>query len=184
MWSFLAEHPVMIALMTGIVAAGLGYGWLESGDNRFAGSALVVGLMVPVTYFVCNSLETDRKQILEIVATTAAAIERNDHERAVAVIGDSRTRDRAAAELPRYDFSRVRAANIKLTMTPGSSPPEALVDIDASVVASQVNGPIKNQRVVRRLILTFTKVDDRWLVTDYEHVSLNGMPDNFSSQKL
>lgn len=184
MWSVLAENPLMIAFMVGIVAAGLGYGWLESGDKRFGGSALVVGLLAPVAFFVCSSMETDRKQILEIISSTASAIEQNDHKTAVSVISDSRTRERAAAELPRYDFTRVRAANIKISMTPGSSPPEALVDIDASVVASQVRGPLKHQRVVRRLILTFTKEGDKWLVTDYEHVSLNGMPDNFSSQRL
>ena len=184
MWTVFAEQPLLIAVMIGIIAAALGYGWLESGDKRMGLGAIVAALLIPLAFYVGSLLTTDREQILEIISSTAAAIENNDHETAVAVIQDLDTRRRAANELPSYEFSRVRAGNIKITMVEGSFPPEASVDIDASVVASQAKGPIKNQRVVRRLILTFQKDGEQWMVTDYKHLSLNGMADNFTQQRL
>ncbi|MEO1527865.1 MAG: hypothetical protein AAFX06_20735 [Planctomycetota bacterium] len=179
-----AEQPLLIAIMIAFLVAALGYGWLESGDKRMGLAAVAMACLIPGAFYMGHVMVTDREQILDIISTTAEAIEANDHDAAVAVISDEETRQRAVAELPRYEFSHVRAGNIKITMIEGSFPPEATVDIDASVVASQARGPIKNQRVVRRLILTLTKEGDDWLVTDYTHLSLNGQADNFTPNRL
>ncbi|MCO8125102.1 hypothetical protein NHH03_25425 [Stieleria sp. TO1_6] len=181
MWTILAEKPLMLAVMIGIVVAGLLYGWLQTGEKRIAIAALVVALFIPAVFLVANSVDTDREKILDIIQTTAHAVELNDHEMAVMLIADRQTRQQALAELPQYDFSRVRVRNIKINMVAGSIPEEATVDLDASVVASQTKGGLKDIRVPRRVILTFQKQpDETWGVTDYNHMPLAGGPDGFS----
>ena len=185
MWTVLAEQPLLIAIMIGIVAAALAYGWLQTGDRRIAFSTLGAACLIPVPFVIAGSIITDRERILETIYSTATAVEQNDHETAVSVIADPDVRQRALAELPNFEFHRIRVRNVMIKMIEGSLPAEAEVDIDASVLASQTRGSLKNVRVVRRIILTFQQQHDgTWMVTDYTHLSLNGQADNFTPKRL
>ncbi|KAA5545853.1 hypothetical protein FYK55_02725 [Roseiconus nitratireducens] len=175
MWNIIAEQPTLLAIMVGICAVALIVAWLQSGDRRFALGSIPFVLMIPLSYYVAGQIETDREQILRLIETTARAVEANDHQTAVSVIGDPETRQRALAELPKYEFTRVRAGNIQIRMVEGSFPPEATVDLDASVRLSQARGGMQNIPVTRRVILTFQKEpDEQWVVTDYTHMPLTG----------
>lgn len=185
MWTIFAENPLMISIMIGIVVIGLLYGWLQTGDKRIAFAALVATLMIPAAYYLADAIETDREKILRAIYTTVRAIEQNDHESAVQVIGDRATRQRALNELPRYEFHRIGVRNIEIRIVQGSFPLEATADLDASVTASLSNGAMKNIRVPRRVILTFQKQpDESWLVTDYTHRPLIGKADNFTPNRI
>lgn len=185
MLTIIAEQPLLVSFLIGVVVVGLAYGWLQTGEKRLALGAAGAASLIPVTFLISNLIETDREMIRKVIATTVAAVESNDHEKAAAVIADSKTRQRALAEMPSYDFHSIRARNIQIRFVQGSFPPEAIVDLDASVRASQVRGSIKNASIVRRVILTFQKQqDDRWVVIDYTHVQLNGQPDMFTPQRI
>jgi len=184
MWTILAEQPLLLSIMIGILTAALGYGWLQTGDRRLAFATLGSLLLIPAVISLAATLETDREKILATIHATAEAVEHNDHQAAVQVIADSATRGKALAELPKYEFQRIRVRNIRIEMVRGSVPPEATVDLDASVTASQTRGTLKNIRVPRRVILTFQKQpDDSWQVTDYTHMPLTGQPDSFTPNR-
>lgn len=181
MWTILAENPVLISIMIAAVVAGLLYGWMQTGDKRVGIAALIVALLIPAAYLLSESIVTDREKILDAIYTTAAAVEQNDHTTAVMVIGDNATRQRALDELPKYEFHRVGVRNVQIKMVSGSIPPEATVDLDASVRASMVRGGMQNISVPRRVILTFKKQSDgAWVVTDYTHMPLTGGADQFT----
>ena len=185
MWIIVAENPVMLTFMIGVVVAALFYGWLQTGDRRIAWGSVGVGLLIPVVLLISNWIETDREQILHAIHTTAAAVEQNDFESAVMVIEDRKTRARALSELPNYDFHRVAVRNIQIKMVRGSAIPEASVDLDASVTASLSHGGVNDVTVPRRVILTFQKQpDDSWKVIDYSHRPLIGGPDNLSTRGI
>jgi ketosteroid isomerase-like protein len=184
MKTVIAEHPILLALMIGITAAALIYGWLETGKKQVGIAGLVVAAMVPVSWFVSSQWVTDREQIRALIYQTAAAVGANDHDTAVGVIGDASTKSRARAELPKYVFDLVKVSGIQIRMAEGSVPPEADVDINALAVVSSAGGQFKNMRVPRRLFLKFQKNDDGdWVVVDYNHTPLTGQPDMYSSRR-
>ncbi len=181
MLTVLAEQPIMVTILLVIPAVALFYVWLQNGDRRFLGTAGLLAILAPLAFLTAEWIETDREKIRAIIFATADAVQQNDHDTAVQVIQDDSTRQRALAELPNYEFHRIGVRNVRIRMVEGSSPLEANVDLDASVMASQTRGTLKNIRVPRRIILTFEKqMDDSWKVTDYTHQPLAGGPDAFS----
>ena len=185
MMTIIAEQPLMLAIMSGIIAIGLGYAWLQTGDKRLAAAAFLVALLVPGSFIIASRLVTDREMIREAVFETAKAVEQNDFESAVLVIEDRALRQRALSELPNYDFQRVGVRNVQIRMVKGSYPPEATVDLDASVTATLVRAGMQTVRVPRRVIITFQQQSDgQWIVTDYTHRPLAGGPDAFTPNRL
>ncbi len=184
MWTIIAEKPLMLAVMIGIVALGLLYSWLQTGNKKIAAAGILFALMVPGAFLLGEHLVTDREKILEVIYSTVEAVENNDHQAAAAAIGVPAIRQRALQELPQYEFSNLGVRNIQITMVTGSYPPEATADIDASATVSLKRAAVKNVRVARRVILTFRKEpDDSWIVTDYTHQPLAGGPDTFSPRR-
>ncbi|MCA9140570.1 MAG: hypothetical protein KDB00_27550, partial [Planctomycetales bacterium] len=144
----------------------------------------LTSLLIPGTYFISESIVTDREKILDAVYTTAQAVEQNDHQSAVVVIADNVIRQRALDELPKYEFHRISVRNIQIKMVAGSLPPEATVDVDASARVSMVKGGMKNVPALRRVILTFQKQpDESWKVIDYTHVSMTGQADGLTPNR-
>lgn len=181
MWTIFAEQPLLIAIMIAVVVVGLVYAWMQTGDRRVAIAAVVTALLIPGAYFLADRIVTDREKILDAIQQTAAAIEHNDHVGAVEFVLDSTTRQRALAELPRYEFQRARARNIQINMVTGSLPPEATVDLDASVRVSMNGGGVRDYPGVARLILTFQQQPDgSWGVTDYSYRPITGGADNLT----
>jgi hypothetical protein len=184
MWTILVEQPLLVSIMIGVGVIGLFFAWLQSGDKRLAVAGLVAALLIPAEFYLANSVQTDREQILESIYATAEAVETNDHDAAVQIIGDPATRQQALAELPNYVFDRLSVRNVQLRFVEGSYPEEATVDLDASVLASQKRGSLQNIRVVRRVILTFQKQpDETWAVTEYTHMPLTGQPDDYTPNR-
>ncbi|MEM0927014.1 MAG: hypothetical protein AAGJ83_13315 [Planctomycetota bacterium] len=183
MGTILAESPLMLSVMIGVLTLALAYGWMQTGNRKVGLAALGTLLLIPAAIYLTHILVTDRERILEVIETTVAAVEANDHETVVQVIIDPATRARALAELPRFRFERARARNIQIRLVQGSDPPEATVDLDASVTVSLVRGGISRQPVARRVFLTFQKQsDDQWRVIDYSHQPPIGGPDAYSNQ--
>jgi len=182
--TLLAEHPLLLSLMAAMMGAVVLYAWLQNGKKLFAGIGFGCLALIPLIWFIATELETDREQIERVIYETAQAVQENDHTRAVMMIGDESTRAQALAELPKYEFDRVKASNITINLVDGSNPPQADVDLIASVVASDKIGRFKNMRVPRRLVLTFQKLGDQWKVIDYNHMPIGGQPDAFSPANL
>ncbi len=184
MWTIIAEKPLLLAVMLGIVALGLLYTWLQTGNRRIAAVGIVFALLVPGAFILADQIVTDREKILQVIYRTVEAVENNDHQAAVAAIGIPAVRQQALQELPQYEFTQIRVRNIQIDMVAGSLPPEATADCDASARVSLTRGSIKNVRVSRRVILTFRQEpDDSWIVIDYTHRPLAGGPDTFTPRR-
>ncbi len=182
MESLLAEQPLLTSLMLGTLAAGLLYGWLQSGKRAAAIAGLITASLIPVAWVVASRWETDREQITALINDIADAVEQNDHERAVTVIGDSKTKSQARQELRNWTFHLARVNKIRsIDIIDGTYPQEADVDMSVKVDVSHVKGSVRNVRVLRRLILKFQKSDDGWVVTEYRHMPITGGPDQYST---
>ncbi|EMI20638.1 putative membrane protein [Rhodopirellula maiorica SM1] len=154
----LAEQPLLISLMVGLIGGALLYGWTQTGKRAAAVLGLLFLLLVPVVWIVSSMMVTDREQIEAILYEAAAAVEANDHEAALKFISDPQAKAQAAQELPNYIFSLARVNRIRsIVMIDGSYPPQADVDMSVKVDVSSKRGGIRDIRVPRRLLLHFEK---------------------------
>ena len=184
MITILAERPLTFSIMIGLFAAGLLYGWLQSGDKKLAIGGALFALLIPVVWIVADSWQTDRELISDVIDTTARAVAANDHDLAVQCIANDNTRAQARAELPRYVFDRVTVNNRTIRVMEDTIPKAAEVELMASVIASDKSGRLQNMRVLRRIILSFEKINGTWKVVDYNHMQPGGQPDSFSPPNI
>lgn len=172
MYELIAEQPLLVSCLVGVLAAGLIYGWLQTGKKPAAVAGLVLLLLIPLLWYMASVIETDREQLERLIFEIAAAVESNDHETAIAVIADPDLRNRAKNELSRWTFSMARVNRIRrITIIEDTFPLEADVEMTARVNVSSRSGAMQNVRVPRRLDLRFQKNGDNWQVTDYTHSS-------------
>ncbi len=180
MEALLAERPLLLSIIIGGIAAMLAYAWLQSGNKRLGAAAALTAVLIPGIWFLADQWETDREKIQSLIDSTVRAVQANDHQTAVQVIADKSTRDQALTELPRYVFDRVAASNVVISIDEKSAPKVADVELLAKVIASDKAGRVTGMRIVRRVILTFEKTGDTWVVVDYNHMQPGGQPDAFS----
>lgn len=180
MEAMLAEQPLLVSLMLGILAAGLIFGWLQTGKKAAAVAGLVAGLLIPVAWVIASRWETDRERIESLIYEIADAVERNDHAAAVRVIGDPETKAQALQELSNWTFNLAAVNKISsIDIIEGTFPLEA--DVNMSVKVNVTGRGISNRRVPRRLLLKFEQRDGDWVVTDYRHMPIAGGPDQYST---
>jgi len=184
MQTLIAEQPLMMVALLGVIAAAALFGWLQSGKKEPLYVGLVFLALIPVGWIVSVRWVTDREQIRGAIETTAEAVKRNDFDTAVLVI-DPALRPliaSAKADLSRFRFTDARVNKLRsIEMIQGSEPPEAEVDLSVTVLASDQNGQFQNIRVLRRVILRFRRSDNgQWYVYDYNHMPIAGPSDNFS----
>jgi len=184
MQTLIAEQPLTMTILLGVIAAAALFGWLQSGKKEPLYVGLVFLALIPVGWIVSVRWVTDREQIRGAIETTAEAVKRNDFDTAVLVI-DPALRPlitSAKADLSRFQFTDARVNKLRsIDMIQGSDPPEAEVDLSVTVVASDQSGQFQNIRVLRRVILRFRRSDNgRWYVYDYNHMPIAGPSDNFS----
>ena len=182
MEKLLAEQPLIVSLMLGASSAAMLFFWLQSGKPPAAIAGAVLALLIPVAWIVASRWETDREQIESLIYSIADAVERNDVETAVQIIGDPATRDKARVELNRFTFDMAAVNKIRsIDVIDGTFPPEADVDMSVKVDVSHNSGQFRKIRVLRRLLLRLEKSNDLWKVTDYRHSPITGQPDQYST---
>lgn len=182
METLLAEQPLVVSLMLSAVSAALLFGWLQTGNRQAAIAGLVFACLIPAAWLIADRWETDREQIESLIVRIADAVERNDIEAAVQIIGDPATKGRARMELRQYEFHTAQVNKIRsIDVIQGTVPIEADVDMSVRVDVSHRAGQFHNVRVLRRLLLRFQKSDDDWVVIEYRHMPLVGPADQYSS---
>ncbi|MEM6777158.1 MAG: hypothetical protein AAF670_05850 [Planctomycetota bacterium] len=193
MTELIAERPLAVAFMIGLLGVAMLYGWLQSGKRPLAITGLLMLVLAPLAYGISERIVTDRERIEQLIYRTADAVEANDHDAVLALIDDEPTRRQAAMELPRYEFTLADVASIReITILEGTSPLRAEVDMNVKVVVSDRRGSLKNIRVPRRLMLTLQErpgsVDGQreptWVVTGYQHMPIVGQPDGFTTSPI
>jgi hypothetical protein len=184
MKTLIAEQPLMMAILLGVIAGAALFGWLQTGKRESMWVGLVFLILIPISWVVSERWVTDREQILDAVYATADAVKRNDFDAAIEVI-EPRQREliaAAKADLSRFRFTEARVNKMRsIEMVQGSDPPEAEVDISVSVKVSDKSGQFQDFPVLRRVVLRFRKADDgKWYVYNYTHMPIAGAPDMYS----
>lgn len=178
--SLLAEQPWLVTLMLGSLVAGLIAAWTQTGNKIALIAAPVIALLIPAAWTLAAHWQTDREQVRDLIYEIADAVEQNDHERVLAVVGDSQTRQRARSELQNWVFNVAEVNRIRsIDVVAGSIPKVANVDMTVKVDLRQRKGRGMTARFPRRLILKFEKAADQWKVVEYRHLSPVGK-DRFS----
>lgn len=188
MTQILAEQPLVLSILLGVLAIGLIYGWLQTGMKSLAIAGLVCAALIPVAWVIASNWVTDEERIEKLIYDVAKAVEEERYDEVLELIGADQTKSQAGAELPRYEFDEAKVGSIRsIQMIEGTSPPQANVDMLVKVVVSEKRGSIKNVSVPRRLMLTFEKSGDPnakhggWLVIKYAHMPPVGKPDAYST---
>ena len=187
----LAESPLVVSIALGVLAAALIYGWLQTGKKPMAIVGLVLVLCIPLAWVIAENWVTDRERIEQLIHEVADAVEANDHDRALSIIGDESTRRQAAGELPQWEFSQADVGSIRsIRIIEGNMPIQADVEMTVKVTVSSKRGSIQNISVPRRLNLTFEKRGSDssdhggWVVTGYRHFPIVGNADGFTTRPI
>lgn len=189
MSQLLAESPLVVSVVLGVLAAALIYGWLQTGKKPLAVVGLVLALMIPAAWTLAENWVTDRERIELLIYEVADAVEANDHDRALSVIGDEAAQRQAAGELPQWVFSQAKVGSIRnIRIIEDNMPVQADVELTVKVTVSSKRGSFQNISVPRRLNLTFEKrgpesgPNGGWVVIGYRHYPIVGNADGFTTQ--
>ena len=108
MFKLIAEQPIVLSIILGLIGGTLVYIWTRESNKWFAISGLVFLLLIPVAWLASGMIETEEERIELMVREFAAAVEANDYEKAYLAVHPSRPDilSRVKAELPRYEFAR------------------------------------------------------------------------------
>ena len=183
MFRLLAEEPLIVSLMLGAMGFGLLYGWLRSGNKKIALTGLVFVALIPLAWFIANRVETDREHIQRLLHALADAVQRNDHDTAVAAIANPELEERARRELQNWTFDLAKDTQInKIRVIEDTFPPQADIEMMVKVkVSGRGSNAIQNAQIPRKLLLTMEKEGDDWLITEYQHLPILGGPDKYST---
>ena len=113
MTTLLAEQPLIVSIMLGALAAGLFYGWLQTGKKLSAIFGMILLLLIPLAWMLASAWETDNERIELMIYEVADAVEQNDHDRALRVIADATLRERGRAELKNWTFAKADVNKIQ-----------------------------------------------------------------------
>ncbi|MEO9594616.1 hypothetical protein [Rhodopirellula bahusiensis] len=188
MTQLLAEQPLVISIMLGVLAAALIYSWLQTGKKALVISGLVCAALIPLAWVIAGNWVTDEERIETLIYDVAQAVEEERYDDVVELIGAEKTKAQAGTELQRYEFEVAKVGNIRsIKMVQGAVPPQANVDMTVKVTVSEKRGSIKNVSIPRRLMLTFEKSGDPkaahggWVVAEYAHLPIVGKADAYST---
>ncbi len=170
--SWLLDSPTTVVVLGGITALVFGAIWLQTGRKieLYVMLAIITGVAGVLT--AGKFWKTDRQQVKSTLYQIARDVERNDINAVLAHLHPrmSAVRQRAAHEMPSYEFKSVKIKqNLKIELFPAESPPRAVTSFNVVVTASDRTGFISDRQVPRFVHVTFVKVGDDWLITDYDH---------------
>ncbi len=182
--TLLAEQPLVVSLMLAVFVGACFYGWLQTGKRSVGLATLAIAALIPLAWVIAAYWQTEREQIRDLIYSTADAIEANDIDAAIHVIGNQQPEliARARAELANYEFTQADVNKIRhIVMIQDSLPPQAEVELSTTVTVSARKGQFSNLRVLRRLSLRFEQQPDgSWVVVDYDHGDILSNRDAFS----
>ena len=132
----------------------------------------LVNLAITAAIVTCERMVvTQREEVTDQIIALADSVQRNNFEAIMDFFSDdyAETRNRAEAEMPRYDFQTCRVSGIFNYNLVKSEPPTAEIQFNVSVTVRVDSGaePLWGQRRVK---LTFQKdTEGVWEIIDYSH---------------
>lgn len=169
MQEFFFESPMLLAFVGSVLSGGTAYLWLHSGHRTALLGAAGLGVLTIFLVLLNIQVQTDTERIREILDEVASALRKNDRERVYSYIHPNAVEgvSRAKSELPRYKFHEARITRIKLIdVNTQSTPPTARAEFNVFVKVEVHDQTFKVPRFIK---VYFMKLNERWLVRDYEH---------------
>ena len=165
----LFESPLLVGGIGIAVLAATIFGFVQTGSKAALYAAIGILLLTVLLVFISLRVETEKEQLTSFIHQTASELENNNHAAILSRIhpNANTTVGRAAAEMPRYEFTVADVTRIhELEIRSSAQPPTAIVKMNV-VVEGTFDG--FSGRVPRYVEISLEKVGDRWLVTDYQH---------------
>lgn len=169
MASFFLESPIWLGMTGGVIVAIAAYVWSQTGAKSalFAAAGLLVLTILLVMINI--QVDTERESVTKLLHEIAAHVEANEYEKVFSFMHEAAGSavSRARSELENIEFTDARVTRIKdITVNNSTTPPTAIAEFNA-VAKLSTRGFAGT--VPRFLKVYFRRVDDRWLIYDYEH---------------
>ncbi len=174
MSELLFASPITTAVTGIILTATALIMWIKGGFQVALYAAAGFVVLTAVMMWLSLSIRTDHEQVNDVLHQVAAAVQRNDLDAVMEYVHPNAKAgiNRARSELPRYHFTEARVTGVKkIDIQLDTNPPAALAEFNVAV-SLNANGNEANG--IRRFVRAYLfKEKDRWLVYDYEHLSID-----------
>lgn len=166
--TFLFEQPWIVGVIGAVLTAVSVFGWIQTGNKIGLQSGIGIAIVTIVLLLLNLTVETDREFLRRWVLDAAAELQNNEHEKIAKRIHPSPS-DRVLSQvrmLPSVKLDVVRVSKIhSIEVETKRSPPQAFIRMNVFVQGESHNSSGKAPIWVG---LTLEKVQDEWLVVDYE----------------
>lgn len=146
-------------------------------ETRILQLAFFIGLITAATVVCEYLIVTDREQVTETVYRLADLVEANDVPGVLSYVSKQRqdTRDRVAAEMPRYDFDNCRIIGVNYFESGNSQTKDTAEICFVVTVRVRLESGPETLFGQRRVILEFERDSDgQWRVIRYSHEDPRG----------
>jgi hypothetical protein len=170
--TFLLENTLQIALLGALLITLLGAFWWHTGQRLLLLATLGMIVLTAGALLVERLVETDRESAIRTVHEICASIGHKPLEQLLEYVHPSAVeiRDAARAEFSRYELDAARVTQIwDVAVDPTASPPQAVVRCNISVTGGVPASGISRQVIVRYVVVTLARDQQRWKVLTYEH---------------
>jgi ketosteroid isomerase-like protein len=171
--NWLFDQPYTIAALGGGGIFFLAIAWVQTGRNALLMGLAGVALATILLLVLERQIVTDKEAVQQQLYAFAALVEKND----VSKLADCVVRSRgdllkaAQSVVAPHKFTEARVTKIHAMIEhPTHQPPEIIVEFNASVTGTFMNGQLPDQTFQRWVSVTFWKEDDgQWRVANYDH---------------
>jgi hypothetical protein len=186
--TWLFEQPLIVVVLGVALIFALGAAWSASGRKELLYAAAAVLVLLIAGLAIERLVITDREAIRATLHTMARDLKNNDRRAVLAHIHPEspELRQKAAAELPNYQFTDCRVTKVHLIdVDSHAEPRSALVEFNVIASGTFREGNVEITSTVPRWVKLHLLLDKdkSWKVVDYEHDEPQRMIMNTDGQK-
>ena len=167
---FLLEDPLPIALgglVLAVLAAVLVAQRGQATTLIVVASVLAITVgMLAIEWYVV----TDVEQVENTLSDLANDLRSNNTEAVLEYLAPSNNqlRQMARGHLNTYQVTEAKVgSDLKVTLNPLTSPPSAVAEFTGRIDLADDGGTLVHKNIVQRFTVTFSRIGDRWLISNY-----------------
>lgn len=172
--NLILENAVLIGVLGGAITGLIAFAGYQLSQMRLLTGAAACGALTVALVALSVAIETDREQIRRTMQEIAETIQENDHEGLFSFFHPNASAgvQHAKSEVPGYKFLQASVSSIRdIIVNSQTRPPTAITEFIAAFKVSSDDPQAYGAEVnARRFVKVYwMKLDERWLVQDYEH---------------
>lgn len=168
--SYLFENPFLILVVGTLLIAACGYVYLNTRQKGAVTGLVVVVALTAIALLVEHLVETPREQVETSLNDLAHELEANNVEGALKYLAPSakETRDRARWAMSRFQVTKAKVSDLRITVNETMSPPSAEVKFTGVIGVVDRKGVYPaTQSVPVKFTAKLRQQNDRWVVTEH-----------------